>query len=182
MSGDLYDRIVSQRGRWANLLTKIPGLGDNIESYFDMSARRDADRIIREHIAGQLREQIARVAQAENTILDSGGLAYMGKTRSAKSKLQTLTDRINTAAPGFAFSGPLKIGQAELERIYAFDEAMLRYVDQVREKVDALQSAAAANEGIDEALKAFESVVMEADSAFSLRKNVLSNLGQPGAE
>ena len=177
MSGDLFDRIVRQRGSWENLLTRIPGLGDDIESYFNMSAQRDADRIIREHLAGQLRAQIARIAQAENTILDAGGLSYMNKTRSAKTKLQTLTDRIQTAAPGYAFTGALKIGQDELAEIYAFDEAMLRYVDQIREAVDDLQQAAGANEGIDEALAAFEAVVMEAGEAFDLRKNVINDLG-----
>lgn len=177
MSGDLFDRIVSERGSWENLLTRIPGLGGHIESYFDMSAQRDADRIIREHIAGLLRDQIDRVAQAETTILDNGGLAFMSKTRDAKMKLQTLTDRINTAAPGYAFTGALKIGQEELAQVFAFDEAMLRYVDQVREAVDALQAAARANEGINESLTAFVDVVTEAESAFNLRKNVINGLG-----
>lgn len=176
MTGDLFDRIVNQRGSFENLLTRIPLLGDNIESYFDMSAQRDADRIVREHVAGLLKQQIARFAQAESTILDNGGLAFMGKTRRTKSRLQTLTDRIGTAAPGYAFTGALKVGQAELADIYAFDEAMLRYVDQISEAVEGLVSAANANAGIDEALASIDAVVAEADEAFSLRKNVINGL------
>lgn len=177
MSNDLYDRIVSERGSFANLLSRIPLLGDHIESYFDMSAGRDADRIIRDHVAGKLRDQIARMAQIETTILDNGGLAYMSKTRSAKTRLQTLTDRIATAAAGYAFSGALKIGQEELSKVYAFDEAMLRYVDQVAAAIDALQAAATKNEGINEALAGLDSVVAEASSAFDLRVDLLSGLG-----
>ncbi len=176
MGNDLYDRIVSQRGSWEDLLTRIPLLGDNIEDYFNMSAQRDADRIIREHIAGKLREQLTRMAQIEKTILDNGGLRYMSKTRSAKTRLQTLADRIGTAAPGYAFTGALHVGQEELFQIYAFDEAMLRYVDQVREAMDGLQQAAVANEGIDEAIGALEAVVAEADSAFGMRQNILAGL------
>ena len=57
MGDDLYGRIVEQRGSFPNLLSRIPLLGDKIESYFDMDAQRDADRIIREHITGLLRQQ-----------------------------------------------------------------------------------------------------------------------------
>lgn len=178
MGDDLFARIVSQRGSWDDLLTRIPLLGDEMEDYLNMSARRDADRIIRDHIAGLLKEQIARLAQIENTILDKGGLSYMSKTRSAKTKLQTLTDRIGTAAPGYAISGALRVGQEELAEVFAFDHAMLRYVDQIQATVDSLQSAAEASEGIDEAIDALEAVVQEADQAFSLRRELLSGLAK----
>jgi hypothetical protein len=176
MSNDLFDRIVSERGSFANLMTRIPLLGDNIESYLDMDAARDADRIIREHVASKLRAQIARMAQIETTILDNGGLAYMSKTRSAKTRLQTLADRIATAAAGYAVSGALKVGQDELAKVYAFDEAMLRYVDQVAAAVDAIEAAAGSGEGINEALAGLDSVVSEASSAFDLRVDLLSGL------
>ncbi len=176
MSGDLLERIINQRGSFENLMTRIPLLGDKIESYYDMSAQRDADRIIRDHIASQLRQEINRMAAAENTILDGGGLAYMSKTRSAKQRFQTLADRIGTAAPGYAFTGALKVGQAELGQIYAFDEAMLEYVDKIRQAVDTLVAAAGAGEGIEEALAALNSVVAEAGQVFDARKNVLNGL------
>ncbi|MFC1959640.1 hypothetical protein ACFLYO_02910 [Chloroflexota bacterium] len=176
MSDDLYGRIIDERGSFPNLLSRIPLLGDNIESYFDMSAQRDADRIIREHVAGLLRQEINRFAGAENIILDNGGLKVMSKTRSVKQMLQTLADRIGTAAPGYAFSGALKVGQDELADIYAFDEAMLRYAEQISVSVDGLIAAANANDGIDEALTTLRGVIIEADQAFSLRKNVINGL------
>ena len=178
MSGDLFDRIVNQRGSFEDLVSRIPLLGDHIESYYDMSAQRDADRIIRDHIAELLHQQITRMAAAENAILDNGGLSFMSKTRNAKQKLQTLADRIGTAAPGYAFSGALKIGQQELAQIFAFDEAMLRYVAQIEEAVNALTTAADTNEGINEALTALNAIVTEADEAFTLRKNVINGLSE----
>lgn len=177
---DLFNRITSQRGRWENLLTRIPLLGGALEGYLDMSARRDVDRIIREHVAGLLGEQIGRMAQVENMILDSGGLSHMSKTRSAKTKLQTLRDRINTAAPGYTgfFDGTIRIGEDQLAQIYAFDEAMLDYVDKIREKLDALQNAAMSNEGIGEAITALETMVIEANTAYGQRENLLTRAGQ----
>jgi hypothetical protein len=177
MPGDLLERILGQRGSFENLLTRIPLLGDEIESYFDMSAQRDADRIVREHIAGLLGEQLDRLASVENDILDASGLRYMSKTRAVKRRLQTLADRIGTAAPGYAFTGALKISHEELAQVYAFDEAMLRYVDGVAQKVDELAAAARAGEGIEDALAALGDVVDEADEAFALRKDVINKLG-----
>jgi hypothetical protein len=176
MTGNLFDRIVSQRGSFAGLLSRIPLLGEHIENYFDMDAQRDADRIVREHIAGLLRDQLKRMTEAENVILDSGGLTSMGKTRRVKEKLQTLADRIYTAAPGYAVTGALKIGEEQLAQVFAFDEAMLRYTDQVTELMDTLVAAAQSGEGVDEALAAMRSVIDEAGEAFSLRKDVLSGL------
>lgn len=177
MSDDLYNRIVSRRGSWENLMTRIPLLGKHVESYYNNKAQRDADRIIRGHIADQLKAEIDRLAQAETTILDNGGLMMMSKTRSAKTKLQTLTDRIGTATPGYA-SGPIRLDLSELAQLFAFDEAMLDYVGTIRAAMDGLQNAANSNEGIDEALRNLEDTVLEADRAFSMRKDVIMNVGQ----
>lgn len=176
MSSDLFDRIVNQRGSFAELLGKIPVLGQHIENYFDMDAQRDADRIVREHIAGLLDAQMGRMADAENVILDAGGLKYMSKTRAVKEKLQTLRDRINTAAPGYAITGALKVGMDELANVYAFDQAMLRYVDQITELMDQFVEAAEAGEGIEDALSALRPVIDEAGDAFDLRKDVINGL------
>lgn len=175
-SGDLYNRILSERGSFESLMSRVPLLGKHIESYYDMSAQRDADRIIREHIANLLKEQITRFTTAENAVLDAGGLSFMSKTRSAKQKLQTLTDKIGTAAPGYTFTGALKIGQGELASIYAFDQAMLDYVEKITAGVDGLVAAANASDGINEALQELNAIVAEADQAFGLRKNVINGL------
>ncbi len=176
MSSNLYDRIVNQRGSFENLVSRIPLLGKHIESYFDMSAQRDADRIVREHIASQLRAQVVRMADAENLILDSGGLRMMSKTRAEKDRLQTLADRIGTAAPGYAFTGALKISHEQLADVFAFDEAMLRYVDQITAVVDKFVEAARTNADITGVLAELRAVVDEAAHAFDLRRDVINGL------
>lgn len=170
---DLYSRIVGQRGSVERLFERLPGF----RGYLDMSARRQADRMMREHVASQLQMQHDRLPSIENTLLDSGGLSYMNKTRNAKSRFQTLIDRIATDTPGYSgFFDALKIGTEELEIIYAFDEAMLRYANQYKEKIDALQAAAAQNENFEEALTALEALTAEANEAYGLRDNVLTGI------
>lgn len=173
---DLYQRIVSQRGGIEGLLARIPGF----RGYIDKGHRRAADRMVREYVAGQLKQQIDRLGQVEKQILDvDGGLSFMSKTSSAKTKLQTYHDRVLAAMPGYAgLDDPIKIREEELERLYSFDESQIRYADQVKAAIDALQAAVANSDGINEAIQALDAVAIEANQAFGLREDAILNIGK----
>lgn len=174
MQSDLYNRIVSQRGSFEKLLARIPG----IRGYLEKASRRESDTMLRDYIASQLSQRVSRLAQIERTLLDSGGLGYMSKTQSAKTKLQTFRDRVKTAAPGYSgFMDAVKIDEEALDRIYAFDEALIRYVDQFDEALTNLETAVANNDGINEAIAALDRLTIEANEAFTLREDVLTNIG-----
>lgn len=172
---DLFDRIVGDRGSLERLLARIPGF----RGYMDKGNRRAADRMVREYLAGQLKAQINRLAQIERQVLDSGGFSYMSKTNSAKTKLQTYHDRVLAAMPGYAgLDDAVKIEEEELDRLYAFDESQIRYVDQIKAAVDGLEAAAIANSGLDEAIRGLDSATIEANEAFTLRADVILNIGK----
>ncbi len=171
---DLYNRIVSERGSFERLLARIPG----IRGYVEKGARRESNDMLRDYIATQLSQRVNRLAQIERTLLDNGGLGYMSKTQSAKTKLQTFRDRVKTAAPGYSgFMAAVKIDDEALERIYAFDEAMIRYVDQLDDALNTLQTAVDSSDGINEAIAALDAITIEANEAFTLRDDVLTNIG-----
>ncbi|MBN1679909.1 MAG: hypothetical protein JW966_06425 [Anaerolineae bacterium] len=171
---DLYSRIVKQRGSLENLLTKLPGF----RGYVDKSARRQADRLMREYVADQLQQRLNRLTTIEKMLLDtSGGLAYMSETRSVKIKFQTFVDRIATDSPGYSgFFDAVKISADDLGVIYAFDEAMLRYGDQFSEKLDAFQDAVTQNQGVAEVIRELDALTIEANEAYGLRENVLKGM------
>lgn len=172
---ELYDKIIAQRGGFENLIARIPGF----RGYLDNKARRAADRMIRDHLADQLSAQISRFVDVEKALLDGGGLAYMGKTNAVKTNLQHFRDRVKTAAPGY--SGPfeqVKVTLEDLESIYSFDEVMFRYIDQFDEVIGALEGAASAKSGIDEALTTIDKLTREANQAFDLRDDILTQLSK----
>jgi hypothetical protein len=72
----------------------------------------------------------------------------------------------------------MKIGDEELEKIYSFDEAQIRYMDQVDEKLEALEIAAKSGEGVEDAIYALDTVVSEAIDALALRDDVLVKLSK----
>ena len=170
---DLYSRIVRDRGKMENMLARLPGF----RGYMELNARRQADRMIREHVADQLQQQVTRFTAIEKTLLDAGGLSYMSQTRSAKTKLQTFVDRVATDAPGYSgFFDAIKIGAQDLEIVYAFDKALLDYVDKIGERVSALQKAAQSGEGVDDAIRHLDALALEANEAYRLREDVLKGL------
>jgi len=172
---ELYDRITSQPGSLERLIKRIPGFA----GYLDKKARRTADRMLRDHIADELSQRIARLNQIENTILNNGGLSYMSKTSSAKLKLQHFHDLVKTAAPGYSgILEAIKIGPEELDKLYSFDEALIAYADKFDGALNTLAKAASDKSGIDEAIAGLDALTIEANNAFALRDDVLTNLSK----
>lgn len=173
---DLFERIMGQKGTLENWMMKIPGFS----GYLDKKARRTADRILRDYVAAEIAKRIRQLVDMEKKILDmDGGLRYMSKTSSVKSKIQLYHDRVATAAPGY--SGPfeqVKIGAEEMEKLYAFDEAQIRYVDQMDAALKTLQDAIANKSGVDEAIAGLDTLATEAAEAFRLREDVILNLSK----
>jgi hypothetical protein len=172
---ELYDRITSQPGSLERLIKRIPGFA----GYLDKKARREADRLLRDHIADELSRRINRLSEIEKTLLDNGGLSYMSKTSSAKTKLQHFRDLVKTAAPGYSgIMEAIKIGPDEMDKLYSFDEALIAYADKFDGALNTLAKAAADKTGIDEAIAGLDALTIEANDAYTLRDDVLTNLSK----
>lgn len=170
---DLYGKIVADRGSLESLLSKIPGF----RGYFEMSTRREADRMIRDHVARQYDTLLTRYGGIESNLVRAGGLMHMDRSKSIRTRLDNLRRRIATDTPGYSgFFATNKIGPDELQNVYAFDEAMLRYVDQFSKQMDALETGVNSGEGIDAAFSALDTTVNEAAQAYDLRDDVLKGI------
>jgi hypothetical protein len=173
MMSDLYDRIVSERGSVERLMATIPGFG----GYMERASRRTADRMLRDFLADQVTQCVNRFAALEKRLLDAGGLMLMSKTRSTKTKIQTYHDRVKAAMPGYSgFFAAIKIDEDALEQLYSFDEAQIRFVDKLKTALDGLDEAIKTSGDVDAALTQIDTVAVEANEAFKLRDDVLTNL------
>ncbi len=180
---DLYDQIVSTRGSFERLLARIPGF----QGYLDKATRRTADRLLRDYIADLLKQRIDRLVRLEQRLLNAeGGLMFMSKTTNTKTQIQLFRDRVAAAVPGYSgFMEAVKVGNEELDRLYSFDEAQIRYVDRLGEGLDALETAVDGLEAdksqtgaVNSAIAALDSIAAEANEAFLLREDVLTNLSK----
>ncbi|GAB1421299.1 hypothetical protein MASR2M15_14540 [Anaerolineales bacterium] len=171
---DLHDKIVAQRGKLSNIVAKIPGF----KGYIEKESRRSADRMLRDHLAGSLDNLILRYDTIVADILDlEGGLSMMSNARQSRDKIKAYRDRISTAAPKYAgLFADVKVDEAALDRIYAFDEAQIIYVDKLKAVVDRLASAVDANEGIKALIDETYDLALEANEAFKLRDDEIMDI------
>jgi hypothetical protein len=172
---DLYEQIVNERGTLRNWMDKVPGL----RGYMDKGDRRTADRMMRDYIAKQLEQRLDRFVGMEKQMLNAGGLSLMSSSREAKTKFQTYIDKVKAAAPGYSgLFAAVNVDDEAMARLYAFDEAQVRYLTQFDAKLDALEKAMADGEGVEAALQAVYNLAQEALRAFELREDVLTNLNK----
>lgn len=171
----IYQQIVSQRGSLENLIAKIPGF----RGYHEKNARREADRLLRDYLAGEIDRCVQRFVRIENKIVDAGGLKHMSRTREVKAKLQAYAERVRTANPKYSgMFAEVKIGNDELDRIYAFDEAQIRFVTRFEEALDKLEEAVKKGDDFGDRLDVVHEAAVEANDAFALREDEILKLSE----
>lgn len=140
MSDQFVDDAKARMGAIERLLKGLPG----IRGYVDKELRRDADKRLRELIAGQLEDERANLYAVQNMLLEGKGLMWMDNVDNAISKLQLLIDRIKTASYGYAgLFDAVRIKEDALNALHRFDVAMAERVVDVRISINALRQAVA---------------------------------------
>jgi hypothetical protein len=171
---DLRDRVQSgQTGTLAGILNAIPGYG----GYRDKQLRRDADRLLREHIVIELSEQSRKFAGLQRDLIDAGQLRLVDDLERVARRLEALTDRIRHAARGYAgFFDAVQIREEELSRLYEFDETLLAEIPHIGEGLSELGTSMSSQAGVAEAIRDLgEAVDRLADYWRRRREVVLQN-------
>lgn len=138
MVNDLTERIQSSQGKLQELAAKIPGIG----GYQRKEQRREADRLLRMHIARQLEAQLARLANVQHTLTSRRRLDVNLALERATTKLQLLIDRLKTASYGYAgLFDAVKVDEEVLDRLYRFDERLLGGVDELATSMTQLEES-----------------------------------------
>jgi hypothetical protein len=135
MLGDLTEKIQSSQGKFEQLIGKIPGYA----GYKQKEQRREADKLLRLHVARQYDEQLDRLNRLQYQLTTQGDLTGMMVLERAVSKLQLLIDRIRTASYGYAgLFDALKVDEDVLDKLYEFDQGMLAGVETLAALLDEL--------------------------------------------
>ena len=141
MVGDLTEKIQSAQGKLEKLVSRIPGYA----GYKQKEQRREADRLLRLHVARQYEEQLKRLGDIQYTMTTTGRLASIVTLERAVTKLQLFIDRLKTASQGYAgLFDAIKVNEATLDKLYEFDRALLDGVGRVAALLDKLAEAAQA--------------------------------------
>jgi len=170
MSDQFVESAKQQMGAVERLLKGLPGIG----GYVDKELRRDADKRVRESIAQELERSKAALMDAQNALLKGGGLALLDDVDEAVVKLGTLTDRIKTAAYGYAgLFDPVRIKEAQLDALYRFDTALAQQVGSVNAAIAALTQAIDERGNVAAAAAALTKTITAMSQLFDRRKEAI---------
>lgn len=167
---DILETVESHRNAVEKLIDRIPGWS----GYQERQKRRQADKLLRETLASKLGEQRKRLDAAQKDLLSHGRLDLVDDVESAVTQLKTFTDRIRFASYGYAgLFDAVKIKEDELSKLYAFDAALLEYVERLDTANDHLRDAISEGEGLEETLDVIQEIVREANTTFDQREHLI---------
>ncbi len=169
---DLFGKIQGESTGLGKLLEKIPGL----DGYLEKGRRREADQILRDTISARLEQ--ARMdlgnAQAELGRDIVKAMDHAETLGRADTGLRGLAGKVKDAPQGYAgFFDAVKVKEDDLARIYAFDENMLNFADQIQADVNALAKAVRDNGDIGGAVSVLNSNIQEANNTWGQRDEVI---------
>jgi hypothetical protein len=124
-----------------NFLEKIASYVPGVAGYRERESRRETDRRIREFLAARLDEGRASLNAMRNRATDAGDLKPLDGIGRLDRTLQKSVSTLRYADYGFSgLFDQVKIREAELDQVYAYDAAL---VTEVVALADALRAAAA---------------------------------------
>jgi hypothetical protein len=119
---DGFEEARAQRNALERLGAKIPGF----RGFQDRELRRDVDRLQREHLSGQLGRIKSALRDRARSYTDAGKIGALNGFDRLDRQLDGLSQAVRFSDYGATgLFDPVKIGEAELARLYEFDLAVL---------------------------------------------------------
>lgn len=172
---DLRQTVSDHLGGLESLVAKIPGY----KGYKEKEMRREADNLLRQHLAAQFAEQLTKAEDVAAQMLTGPGIAQLDDMGKGNTRLQTLIDKIKTAAQGYAgFFDAVKVKEDQLDELHDFDSAMLYQVDEISGALDQVQAALDSGETgtLAPSVRRYVKTVTDASAAFDKRRDTMMGI------
>ncbi len=172
---DIYDQAKEGMTSLEGFISGLPVISD----YRNKELRRDADKKLRESIAGTLENDRRKLTALQRDMVSAGRLSDLPEMERVVGRLQLLIDRIRTASYGYApFYDAQEIREEELDQLIDFDQQMADQIAVISERIDALGAAMASAEEFDAALGALMDDLVLLHEQFDQREQVVSYLAE----
>lgn len=167
---DMRDIVEGGLSGFEKLVNKIPGYS----GYKEKEMRREADKLLRDHIYRVLIEQRRRIEDIQSG-LGLEQIEYVEKIGTARRRLQTLADTVHTAAYGYAgLFDAVRVKEEELDALYDFDNGLLEESEAIASYVDSLQAAVDNEEGLSGAIRDLTKTITRLRDLYNRRRDVLT--------
>jgi hypothetical protein len=170
-----YEEARGQRNVLERLGDKIPGF----KGFQDRELRRDVDRMQREHLASDLGRLKAALRDKARSYTDAGKIGALSAFDRLDRQLDGLSQAIRFSDYGASgLFDPVKIGDAELQRLYEFDLSVLQDVEDLEGQI-----AAVPEPGGEDPAKLLDQVLQRSrglEDKWKQRELVISNVVHAG--
>jgi predicted aminopeptidase len=168
---DLRDRIRRDEHPMQKWLDWVPGF----KGYRERETRREADRLVRQYLAGLLAECHAKLQARMGALAREAKLEHMTTLDRLDRRLEKLTDMTRFADSGYTgWFDAAKIKEEELDRLYEYDVSLKQFIGDLDAAVTVLHDAPEA--GIAEAAAKVESALDELEHMIKSREQVAADL------
>lgn len=171
-----YEEARGQRNVLERLGDKIPGF----RGFQDRELRRDVDKMQREHLATELGRLKAALRDKARSYTDAGKIGALSAFDRLDRQLDGLSQAVRFSDYGASgLFDAVKIGDAELQRLYEFDLSLLQDVEEVEGLI-----AGVPGPGGEDPAKALEPVqqrVRVLEDKWKQRELVISTVVKTGA-
>lgn len=170
----LLNNVKDEMSGLEKLVSKIPGY----KGYKEKEQRREADKLLREHIANRLRTVKTQLDGLQTDLISAGKIDLLDEAGSASTQLQTFIDRLRTASYGYSgLFDAVRVKEDDLDRVYEFDASLLSYADRLE---GAIGRAREGLEGEDarSLILLIRDLAREANATFDERQDVLRGTAQ----
>lgn len=170
MKDELYGKVSSDLDPLKKILSKLPGF----QGYIERQKRRDADKLLRETVAGRFEEQYQRVSALQRDFISQGEIGYVDDLEAAAIKLRTFADRVRRASYGYSgLFDAVKIGEDELAQLYQYDADLLAAGEEIGRAVDNV-AASIGSDGLPAAIRHLVTLSRQADETFDRRNSAFT--------
>jgi hypothetical protein len=163
-----FEDAKAQRNWLERLGEKIPGF----RGFQDRELRRDVDKGLREQLAKNLEAVKANLRRKAAALTDAGAITALGGVERLDRRIEGLAQAIRFTDYGATgLFDAVKIGDAELERLYAFDDGLAEEIATLGAAVSVVPATAdAAPAALTDALGMLEAL----ESKWANRRQVIT--------
>lgn len=170
----LLDSIKDEMSGIEKVVAKIPGY----QGYKEKEQRREADKLLREHIANRMRTVKRELDALQTDLISAGKLGLLDEAGSAATQIQTFIDRVRTAPYGYSgLFDAVRIKEDDLDRIYEFDAALVSYAERIEGAISRARTGVESEEARSLVLMVRD-LAREANATFDERQDVLRGTAQ----
>src|SRR4030095_4644167 len=136
----ILDKARAAQNALERLMNSVPGF----KGYRERELRRDADRLQREHISARLEHGKMALIQVAAALTRGGDLDVINDVETARKRIDKVANKIRYAERGYSgFFDVVKVDEAVLAKVYAFDMGLIEDVEGVRAAAAAASPSAA---------------------------------------